>query len=57
MNKKCTLCQATITDRNNGFSDLLDNSEKKRLLNLGKEQTVCLECKSDLLLAGIINPY
>lgn len=57
MNKKCTLCQATITDRNNGFSDLLDNSEKKRLLNLGKDQTVCLECKSDLLLAGIITPY
>jgi hypothetical protein len=55
--KKCTICNTKITDSNNGFSDLINNSEKKRLLNLKKEQTICLDCKSDLLYAGIISPW
>ena len=54
---KCKLCDEKINKKNNGFSELLDNEEKKRLLKLKKSETVCTECKTTLLLIDVISPY
>jgi hypothetical protein len=56
--KKCTICNSKITKNNNGISkETLNYSETQRFLKLKKEQTICLECKKDLLYAGIISPF
>ena len=54
---KCQICSATITKSNIGFLDLLDNAEKKRLLNLKKEQTICIECKKTLMYIDVLSPF
>jgi hypothetical protein len=57
MNKKCAICSTKITRLNNGFLELLTSEEKKRLIGLKKDQSICLECKSEMLYAGIISPW
>jgi hypothetical protein len=54
---KCQICGAEVTKNNNGFSDLLNNEEKKRVLNLKPEQTVCCECKFTVMALDIISPF
>jgi hypothetical protein len=55
--KKCELCGTEITSKNNGFSDYLDNEERKRLLKLKCNQTICNECKYITLAINIISPF
>lgn len=56
--KKCTICNLKVTTKNNGLSkEALSYNEMKRFLKLDKEQTICLECKRDLLFAWIISPF
>ena len=55
--KRCQICSDKIKNNNNGLSDLLDNSEIQKVLKLRKDQTICIECKKDLLYADIINPF
>jgi hypothetical protein len=55
--KNCQICGTSITEQNNGFSDLLDNEESKRLLHLAKEQTICGECKFTVMALEIISPF
>jgi len=54
---KCQICGTKITSKNNGFSDLLNNEERKRLLNLKKNETICMRCKTDMLMLEIISPF
>jgi len=53
----CKICKSRITQQNNGFSDLLDNEEKKRFLNLKKNQTICTDCKFIVMSLDIISPF
>jgi len=57
MKKRCVLCNTKITAGNNGFSDMLNNEERKRLMGLNKTQTVCLECKFIALALAVISPF
>ncbi len=57
MSKTCKICNTKITNKNNGFSDLLDNNERKRLLKLKKEETVCTECKYLFMAVDIMSPF
>jgi hypothetical protein len=54
---KCQICETKITKKNEGFFDLLNNEEQKRLLNLKKEQTICIECKHLLMIIDILSPF
>ena len=54
---KCTLCGEKITKCNNGFSELLDNEEKQKVLQLKHDETICTECKFDLMMLDIISPF
>jgi hypothetical protein len=57
--KKCHLCGAPITEKTNGFSGLLDNSESERLLKIQSVRVspVCIECKYLLMATGILKPF
>lgn len=57
MEKKCAICGNEISEENNGFSNLLDNSETKRLLSLKHEQTICTDCKFTLMAVEIFSPF
>lgn len=57
MEKECAICGEKISRLNNGFSDLLDNSEKKKLLNIKGEQTICNDCKFTLMAVSIFSPF
>jgi hypothetical protein len=54
---KCDLCGQKISRHNDGFSDLLNNEEQKRLLNLKKGRTICLDCKFTVMALDIISPF
>ena len=55
--KQCEICKRPIRGNNNGFSDLLNNDERKKTIGIDREQTICIECKSILLYTGLISPY
>ena len=55
--KKCEICGAKIK-KNNDASVLLDAELNEKLKkNYKKIQTVCMDCKQDLLYSAIITPY
>lgn len=55
--QKCQLCGDPITSKNNGFSDLLNNDEMKKVLKLRKDQTVCTDCKFTCMAVEILSPF
>ena len=52
---KCKLCGQKI--KKHGFSNLLDNSENKKLVGLNKDQSICIECKTTMLNMNILHPF
>lgn len=50
--KNCTICKKQITEENDGelLRDIFSEAEKKRIPNKG----LCVECKREMLYAGII---
>jgi len=52
---KCKLCGDTITKH--GFSELLNNSESKRLAGIKSDESVCLDCKTTMLILGVLSPW
>lgn len=55
--KKCAICGARVISGNTGFSDLLSNEEKKKILNLQPKETICTECKFIVMAVEIISPF
>ncbi len=53
---KCKLCSNKITKRNDAIN-CLNFDEMDRLLKFKKAQSVCIECRQDLLFANIISVY
>lgn len=50
---RCIICGDELTERNQGFvAELLDSTERLRLSE--RQRQVCVMCKHDLLLAGIL---
>jgi phage-related protein len=55
--KTCKICSEKIK-KNSGLSELaLNNDERRRLLGLKKDESICIDCKKDLLYAAIISPF
>lgn len=52
---KCELCGDEI--KKHGFSDLLNNEESRRAAGLMKGESVCLDCKTTMLLIGVLTPW
>ena len=52
---ECKLCGEKV--KQSGFSGLLNNDEKRRFIGLEKTQDICLECKTTLLMIGVISPW
>ena len=56
--KKCEICGAKIKKSNNaGVFNLDAELNEKLKKNYKKIQTVCMDCKQDLLYSAIITPY
>lgn len=55
--KKCAICGTRITGSNTGFSDLLSNSENKKMLKLQPKEIICTECKFIVMAVEIISPF
>ena len=54
---KCKLCNEKIRKGKEGILDILDSGEKKRLLGLKKKENICFDCKFDLIMLDVINPW
>ena len=54
---KCQLCGVEITKKNDGFPEIFPVEEHKRLMKLGKGQTVCNECKFLAMAVEIFSPF
>lgn len=54
---KCKFCEAKIKKGNEGICDWIDNGERRRFLKLKKNENICMECKTQLLMLNIISPW
>ncbi len=53
---KCTICKSKV--KKSGLSELsLNHDEMRRFLKVEKDESVCMDCKKDLLYSGIISPF
>ena len=53
--KTCTICGAKITKKNDASVEILGQEFMNKIDR--KVQTVCMDCKKDLLYANIIIPF
>jgi hypothetical protein len=51
----CKLCGDKI--KRHGFSELLSNGESRRAAGLLKGESVCLDCKTTMLMLGVLTPW
>ncbi len=54
--KKCTICGEKIMKCNDASSEILGADFMSAIRN-NKIQTICMDCKKDLLYASIITPF
>lgn len=52
----CKYCGTKVNDSNSGYLSYLDDSEQTRLneLKLKRNESVCIECKQELMFASLI---
>ena len=53
----CTICGQKINRKNDASKILLGNETWERMQEYRKQQTICMDCKTDLLYAEIISPF
>jgi hypothetical protein len=51
----CKICGEKI--KKHGFSELLNNGESRRAAGLLKGESICLDCKTTMLLLGVLTPW
>lgn len=56
MKQKCKYCKTTIKEENAGYFRYLDDAEQTRFiqLKLQDKETICCECKKELMFAMLI---
>jgi hypothetical protein len=54
--ENCKYCGTKIDILNIGYLKVLDDSEMTRMKELGlnRNENICIECKKELLISGII---
>lgn len=55
--KRCTICGAKLKKRNDASTDILGPEFMKTIKGYQKIQTICTDCKGDLLYSEIISPF
>ena len=51
--KKCEICGTKLNDNGLGIDHIFSIKEKRKLRGLRKDQTICADCKIQMLILNI----
>ncbi len=54
---RCTICDSKLKKSNNASIEILGYNILEKSKEYRKIQTICIDCKTDLLYANIISPF
>lgn len=58
MKTNCIICGSKMSKNERGFLNCLDPKEMDRFSKIErKRESICLDCKKDLLYSSIISPF